>query len=867
MSSAQGAMSSPGVKTPGRGFLGFGSPWASPGGSSRVPRSPRITLDPSAHSAETVSKLPASYDATLGLVDKFNLDSIITAADPEEMVTSFVVTVDPDNAELELEQQETIDCTVRVSQMILHETAKAMRDVLPRVIASTIYYNIPGDDPDAPSQKMTVESRAKMAVAETVIDNVVEKLPQMLQDQHQVVFQEYYVPHLSAALERTAKKTKDQCLVKLYELEKAIKSQLAEKSEQVSQLADKLSALHDTRQLSHSDMSGDTTIIESAAEKVFNTCMMEVKLMYNEWRQVKAQHDTEMSAVAMCSNELATAVDADAKDQLIAAFTGKQVRAKALKTIMDFKFEAVIQTIYSHYPDIAGSASSANSKKGYALHDYRLPAGILGSKHDAKIASEMLAGLIQIAQAWVEDFWLVLIFLKRIQDNESPFEPVYAPTVAQFKEMLGDELGSVLETQMGKMWSVVSRGNQDIVEFNRNNPSVSMFAQITTGGNGEPERKSTVEPKNIISFVCYIVHHHDQGLSDRRRQMTAVMKHAYALLSDGCIVKACEMLQKHWAEAMSLKVKVDWYSLIHLGSDILRHRSTDFWDKMTSWINCDDKQRFVDDCLPKISEWIADILAIALRLTNTSPRKYVTHEITAAKASMQAYSDVLGGKTPVQSKHVDTTAKSSWKCGNKDCKEHIPQAIVTAFLQRREKKGDNSKKAPEVQALLCSACHDKHSKGQDIILSDGSVKRHFQKRDDSTGDSADERRKAKNKEKNARRKARKAEAKLAASAAEPSKTTDAASTPSKPENAQTDSETNLLLRKVAESMDALPSKLAAMAMAHAVKPVAAHENPTVEQFQSEGVDEQATSVVKHMLGAYERAKAQTDVKASPAKMC
>ena len=70
---------------------------------------------------------------------------------------------------------------------------------------------------------------------------------------------------------------------------------------------------------------------------------------------------------------------------------------------------------------------------------------------------------------------------------------MYSPTIAEFKSMLGADLGDELEKQMGKMWSVVSRGNQDIVEFNRNNPSVSMFAQITTGGNGEPER--------IISFV------------------------------------------------------------------------------------------------------------------------------------------------------------------------------------------------------------------------------------------------------------------------------------------------------------------------------------------------------------------------------
>ena len=66
------------------------------------------------------------------------------------------------------------------------------------------------------------------------------------------------------------------------------------------------------------------------------------------------------------------------------------------RVAMEFKFENIIEIIYKHYPDIAGSASSVTHKKGYAMHDYKLPAGILGSKHDAKIASEMIAGLLQI---------------------------------------------------------------------------------------------------------------------------------------------------------------------------------------------------------------------------------------------------------------------------------------------------------------------------------------------------------------------------------------------------------------------------------------------------------------------------------------
>ena len=92
--------------------------------------------------------------------------------------------------------------------------------------------------------------------------------------------------------------------------------------------------------------------------------------------------------------------------------------------------------------------------------------------------------------------------------------------------------------------------------------------------------------------------------------------------------------------------------------------------------------------LPKVNEWIADVEAIALRLTNSAPRKYVTQEITAARASLQAFHDVLDGRS-VKSAHVDTSACSDWECGNVDCKKCIPQSVVDGFLKRREKKGSS----------------------------------------------------------------------------------------------------------------------------------------------------------------------------------
>ena len=683
-----------------------------------------------------------------------------------------------------------------------------MHKVLSTVIAESIVYSVPGEGEDSEPTQMTVEGRAKMAVCESFIEKAMTKMPELFSQQHDQVFEQYYVPQLKKGLSAYEETSKQKCLMQIHKVEKDLAEQLASYAHRVSQqdhemthMAEQLEsavlAAEKSEAASNDDPEPSPKI--SPSQIVYDECMKDVQIEYAAWCAVKMQYDAEMTAVAQCSDSLHLDSSDKTKDQKIKSFSEKRERAKSLKSIMEFKFESIIEIIYRHYPDIAGSASSATHKKGYAMHDYKLPDGILGSKHDAKIASEMIAGMLQISQAWIEDFFLLVIVLKRIQDNESPFAPVYSPTIAEFKSMLGADLGDELEKQMGKMWSVVSRGNQDIVEFNRNNPSVSMFAQITTGGNGEPERKSTVEPKNIISFVCYCVHHHDQGLSDRRRQMTAVMKNAYALLSDGCIIKACEKLQKHWAEAMSLKVKVDWYSLLHLGSDILRHRSTDFWDKMTQWINSPEKEKYTDDCLPKISEWIADIIAIASRLTNSSPRKYVTHEITAAHASLQAYSQVLGGKAPGKAKalHVDTCEKSNWKCGNKECQEKIPKAVVDGYIKRQEKH-DKSTSAPVPQYLLCNDCHDKHSKGNDITLSDGSTKRHFQKKDAAS----EEARKAKNKEKNEKKKARKAAAKKAAEEAGEAEQAAASGDATNKEGVSSD-DTIAILRKMNEAMESL----------------------------------------------------------------
>jgi hypothetical protein len=63
----------------------------------------------------------------------------------------------------------------------------------------------------------------------------------------------------------------------------------------------------------------------------------------------------------------------------------------------------------------------------------------------------MIARLLQVSQAWIEDFYLVAVYLKRIQDNDSPFWPVYAPLFVELGRDLGELMGQEAIEQFGTL--------------------------------------------------------------------------------------------------------------------------------------------------------------------------------------------------------------------------------------------------------------------------------------------------------------------------------------------------------------------------------------------------------------------------------
>jgi len=502
---------------------------------------------------------------------------------------------------------------------------------------------------------------------------------------------------------------------------------------------------------------------EKSPSKIhFETAVKDLQVRYEKTIKMEKLHAIEMTKMDESNTRLETAETDDQKDTFLREVEARFKRAKELKVIIEHNYASIFERLAVFYPDVSGSASSSEKKKSHALHEYKLPPNILTGKMDTSKASEVVGGLLQICQAWLEDFWVLIPILVLMQQNEDKFIPIEPVSIAEAceDEHYGPIMGALYERQMGKLWAMVARCNTDVIGLSMDKVGdVNLFKEIKTGGNGEPVRRSTVEIKNIISFVAYVNHYHEQELNDRRRQMTAVMKSAYTMFSEGGILKACDKLQKHWQAAIELRVKVDWYSLIFLGSDILRHRSTDLWDPMTkNWIENEKlKNQYSDDCLPVISQWLAEITSVTRNMTSDNPPKYQSIETKAGVASLNAYSAIFDGSEPVKTANalnINTSDLCEWVCGNVDCSERILKTVKEGYIKRREKKGNTSKKAPDVMHLLCPSCHSNHASGKDIKLSDGSTKVHYQ--------SADPDEIAKKKEANKKRREKKKAAKAAA---------------------------------------------------------------------------------------------------------
>ena len=163
----------------------------------------------------------------------------------------------------------------------------------------------------------------------------------------------------------------------------------------------------------------------------FETAVKDLRVRYEKTTKMEKLHAVEMTKMDESNTKLETAETDSQKDTYLREVEARFKRAKELKVIIEHNYASIFERLAVFYPDVSGSASSSEKKKSHALHEYKLPPNILTGKMDTSKASEVVAGLLQICQAWLEDFWVLIPILVLMQQNEDKFIPIEPVSIAE----------------------------------------------------------------------------------------------------------------------------------------------------------------------------------------------------------------------------------------------------------------------------------------------------------------------------------------------------------------------------------------------------------------------------------------------------
>ena len=505
------------------------------------------------------------------------------------------------------------------------------------------------------------------------------------------------------------------------------------------------------------------SMVSSPSTLHFKDAMKKLVSLFESYNKlntqcIKAQGENE-SAMADVEGGLLENEELDAKILEVESTTR---RVASLSAIRDRKLNAIFSDLEHRYPDIAGSTNATTQRhKAIALHKLVLPQDIITGPMDHKKSTKLVADLLQICQAWLPLFYAVIPFLMQVQDHEDKFHPLEPPSFAEIKSKYGKALGEVIEAQFSQLWLVVARGNpESLSQLTLGSSQESLFSEIKTGGNGEPTRKSNVEHRNILTFVCYVQHYHEKELRDDRRRMEAILNVAWVELCEGSIIKACERLLAHWKKAMPLGAIVPWHafmqkSIIALrtrcGGDMHTHLTQNYLDNESL------KETYSANCLPVWNKYLSDVMNLARNLQSDSPSKFSSSEVQASRSTLTAFAGTIEDKGQGE--------LSDWKCCAKDCDGNVKLIFKTMVMASRKKANDPNTKCPA--AVLCPTHHAIFTKGEDVVLADGSKKKRSKHQgkttnakaavtetDDKGADGDDDKPKGKNHEKNRKQKAR-----------------------------------------------------------------------------------------------------------------
>ena len=383
--------------------------------------------------------------------------------------------------------------------------------------------------------------------------------------------------------------------------------------------------------------------------------------------------DYDIDTTHMNDSEIEVAEE-EAHDKLSDRCDKAKNRSDQMKLLRDNGLEQIYSLLSDSYPDV--SISLHLTKKTDAMHKLELPDDILHGIEDPQKSTQFIDDLLQTCLNWLPNYWSLIPILLRLKSHEDRFSPVPILSIADMKKEtnLGELLGSVVESQMAKLWSIVARGNSEslpTMSMTSIGAGESLFEEIKSGGNGVEQRISRVENKNIVSFLQHIIHYHEKNLSDKRRRSKAIMQLAHSDFATGSLNDACDRLLGYWREASYLNVQVDWYSFMHLACTTIRFRcentaSAQAQFLTTNYIENESlKKTYEHNCLPLINKWVSEIKNLVRNIPSDNLPPYINNQIDEATHAKAGYIRNRGGNDGGGGGSSDL-ATGTWTCGNPD---------------------------------------------------------------------------------------------------------------------------------------------------------------------------------------------------------
>ena len=200
--------------------------------------------------------------------------------------------------------------------------------------------------------------------------------------------------------------------------------------------------------------------------------------------------DYDIDTTNMNDKEIEIAEE-EAHDKLSDRCDKAKNRSDQMKLLRDNGLEQIYSLLSESYPDV--SISYKNVKKTDAMHKLELPDDILHGAEDPQKSTQFIDDLLQTCLNWLPNYWSLIPILLRLKSHEDRFSPVPILSIADMKKEtnLGELLGSVVESQMAKLWSIVARGNSEslpTMSMTSIGAGESLFEEIKSGGNGVEQR-------------------------------------------------------------------------------------------------------------------------------------------------------------------------------------------------------------------------------------------------------------------------------------------------------------------------------------------------------------------------------------------